>query len=134
MPGVTRERDRNREKARVRESERQREREGGHRHTRGDALHDVGVARLADREYAPRKRERARASEKARARESEKEGEREREREKARERETEHTVMPGVTPSMTSGLPALPIAKMRPALIPMSHLKIPCGTTPDGSG
>jgi hypothetical protein len=34
--------------------------------------------------------------------------------------------MPGVTPSMTSGLPALPIAKMRPALIPMSHLNIPC--------
>mmetsp|Transcript_3125 Transcript_3125/g.9036 ORF Transcript_3125/g.9036 Transcript_3125/m.9036 type:complete len:209 (-) Transcript_3125:1067-1693(-) len=35
------------------------------------------------------------------------------------------TTMPGVTPSITSGFPALPNPAMTPPLIPMSHLKIP---------
>ena len=34
-------------------------------------------------------------------------------------------VMPGVTPSMICGLPALPMPAMRPSLMPMSHLTMP---------
>ena len=35
------------------------------------------------------------------------------------------TIMPGVTPAMRSGLPALPTATMRPSRMPMSAFTIP---------
>ena len=35
------------------------------------------------------------------------------------------TTMPGVTPAIVSGLPALPMPEMRPSLMPMSALRIP---------
>ncbi len=35
------------------------------------------------------------------------------------------TTMPGLTPAMMSGLPAFPIATMRPARMPMSAFTMP---------
>ena len=39
------------------------------------------------------------------------------------------TVIPGETPAITSGFPALPIPAMRPSLMPMSALTIPRQST-----
>ena len=39
------------------------------------------------------------------------------------------TTIPGVTPAITSGLPALPMPAMRPPLIPTSALRMPVQST-----
>ncbi len=39
------------------------------------------------------------------------------------------TTMPGVTPAIVSGLPALPMPTMRPPLMPMSALRMPVQST-----